>query len=99
MGLPYPLAFADPNTNGARLLGGVDYASAAAGILDETGQHYVIIIVLLLLSHLITLFVLINYICELHFRWYICTGAEVYLEPTSPEFWEHIESIKRNNGC
>ncbi|KAH9726079.1 GDSL esterase/lipase [Citrus sinensis] len=40
MGLPYPLAFADPNTNGARLLGGVDYASAAAGILDETGQHY-----------------------------------------------------------
>lgn len=69
MGLPYPLAFADPNTNGARLLGGVNYASAAAGILDETGQHYVIIIVLLLLlSHLITLFVLINYICELHFR-------------------------------
>ncbi|KAH9781927.1 GDSL esterase/lipase [Citrus sinensis] len=40
MGLPYPLAFADPNTNGARLLGGVNYASAAAGILDETGQHY-----------------------------------------------------------
>ncbi|CAI0556001.1 unnamed protein product [Linum tenue] len=41
LGLPYPPAFADPNTAGARLLGGVNYASAAAGILDETGQHYV----------------------------------------------------------
>ncbi|CAI0556073.1 unnamed protein product [Linum tenue] len=40
LGLPYPPAFADPNTAGARLLGGVNYASAAAGILDETGQHY-----------------------------------------------------------
>ncbi|KAJ4713902.1 GDSL esterase/lipase [Melia azedarach] len=40
LGLPYPLAFADPGTNGVRLLGGVNYASAAAGILDETGQHY-----------------------------------------------------------
>ncbi|XP_057957367.1 GDSL esterase/lipase At1g71250 [Malania oleifera] len=33
-------AFADPNTGGARVLGGVNYASAAAGILDETGRHY-----------------------------------------------------------
>lgn len=41
LGLPYPPAFADPNTNGPRILGGVNYASAAAGILDESGQHYV----------------------------------------------------------
>ncbi|XP_031251411.1 GDSL esterase/lipase At1g71250-like [Pistacia vera] len=40
LGVPYPPAFADPNTNGARILGGVNYASAAAGILDESGQHY-----------------------------------------------------------
>ncbi|RXH85724.1 hypothetical protein DVH24_009545 [Malus domestica] len=40
LGLPYVPAFADPNTKGTRMLGGVNYASAAAGILDETGQHY-----------------------------------------------------------
>jgi len=39
--VPYPPAFADPNTAGPVILGGVNYASAAAGILDETGQHYV----------------------------------------------------------
>ncbi|XP_010252444.1 PREDICTED: GDSL esterase/lipase At1g71250 [Nelumbo nucifera] len=40
LGLPYPPAFADPNTAGPRMLRGVNYASAAAGILDETGRHY-----------------------------------------------------------
>ncbi|KAK8609677.1 hypothetical protein V6N13_093093 [Hibiscus sabdariffa] len=40
LGLPYPSPFADPNTRGVKLLGGVNYASAAAGILDESGQHY-----------------------------------------------------------
>lgn len=41
LGLPYIPAFADPNTVGARILGGVNYASAAAGILEESGRHYV----------------------------------------------------------
>ncbi|XP_048130535.1 GDSL esterase/lipase At1g71250 isoform X2 [Rhodamnia argentea] len=40
LGLPSPPAYADPSTTGAKILGGVNYASAAAGILDETGQHY-----------------------------------------------------------
>ncbi|KAL3528169.1 hypothetical protein ACH5RR_012825 [Cinchona calisaya] len=40
LGIVAPPPFADPSTSGARLLGGVNYASAAAGILDETGQHY-----------------------------------------------------------
>ncbi|XP_004290271.1 PREDICTED: GDSL esterase/lipase At1g71250 [Fragaria vesca subsp. vesca] len=40
LGLPYAPAFADPNTKGNRILRGVNYASAAAGILDETGRHY-----------------------------------------------------------
>ncbi|BFG40438.1 hypothetical protein CerSpe_267120 [Prunus speciosa] len=40
LGLPYVPPFADPNTNGTRILGGVNYASATAGILDETGQHF-----------------------------------------------------------
>ncbi|XP_077231840.1 GDSL esterase/lipase At1g71250-like [Tasmannia lanceolata] len=40
LGLPYPPAFADPSSNGTKILGGVNYASAAGGILDETGQHY-----------------------------------------------------------
>ncbi|EPS71849.1 hypothetical protein M569_02907, partial [Genlisea aurea] len=40
LGLPAPPPFADPTTNGSRIIGGVNYASAAAGILDETGQHY-----------------------------------------------------------
>ncbi|KAB2040980.1 hypothetical protein ES319_D02G117900v1 [Gossypium barbadense] len=40
LGVPYPSPFADPYTAGVKLLGGVNYASAAAGILDESGQHY-----------------------------------------------------------
>ncbi|XP_065869484.1 GDSL esterase/lipase At1g71250 [Euphorbia lathyris] len=40
LGVAYPVAFSDPNTSVARILGGVNYASAAAGILDESGQHY-----------------------------------------------------------
>ncbi|GAV72008.1 Lipase_GDSL domain-containing protein [Cephalotus follicularis] len=40
LGVPYPAPYADPNTVGARMVGGVNYASAAAGILDDTGQHY-----------------------------------------------------------
>ncbi|KAL8482340.1 hypothetical protein ACS0TY_028494 [Phlomoides rotata] len=40
LGLAAPPPFADPATTGARILGGVNYASAAAGILDESGQHY-----------------------------------------------------------
>ncbi|MCL7043118.1 hypothetical protein MKW94_022801 [Papaver nudicaule] len=40
LGIPYVPSFADPTTRGSRLLNGVNYASAAAGILDETGQHY-----------------------------------------------------------
>ncbi|KAK3013963.1 hypothetical protein RJ639_008509 [Escallonia herrerae] len=40
LGLPSPPPFEDPATNGARILGGVNYASAAAGILDNTGLHY-----------------------------------------------------------
>ncbi|KAM3380916.1 GDSL esterase/lipase [Capsicum galapagoense] len=40
LGLAAPPPFADPNTRASRILGGVNYASAAAGILDESGQHY-----------------------------------------------------------
>ncbi|KAG8378567.1 hypothetical protein BUALT_Bualt08G0150300 [Buddleja alternifolia] len=40
LGIASPPPFADPTTTGNRILGGVNYASAAAGILDETGQHY-----------------------------------------------------------
>ncbi|KAK3008574.1 hypothetical protein RJ639_014573 [Escallonia herrerae] len=40
LGLPSPPPFEDPATNGVRILGGVNYASAAAGILDNTGLHY-----------------------------------------------------------
>lgn len=43
LGLPYPPPYADQFTSGSRLLRGVNYASAAGGILDETGQHFVII--------------------------------------------------------
>ncbi|KAF7836386.1 GDSL esterase/lipase [Senna tora] len=40
LGVPDPPAFANPSTVGSRILNGVNYASAAAGILDETGRHY-----------------------------------------------------------
>ncbi|KAF8412021.1 hypothetical protein HHK36_004580 [Tetracentron sinense] len=39
LGLPYLPAYADPLTVGTNILKGVNYASAAAGILDETGQY------------------------------------------------------------
>ncbi|CAH9091864.1 unnamed protein product [Cuscuta epithymum] len=42
LGLPAPPPFADPNSNGNKILGGVNYASAGAGILDETARHLVI---------------------------------------------------------
>ncbi|KAI3777355.1 hypothetical protein L1987_47155 [Smallanthus sonchifolius] len=40
LGIPAPPQFSDPTTAGNRILGGVNYASAAGGILDESGQHY-----------------------------------------------------------
>ncbi|KAL3737038.1 hypothetical protein ACJRO7_025890 [Eucalyptus globulus] len=40
LGLPSPPAYANPSTTGAKVLGGVNYASAAGGILDESGRHY-----------------------------------------------------------
>jgi len=41
LGIPSPPPFADPSTNGSRILNGVNYASAAGGILDESGRNYV----------------------------------------------------------
>jgi len=41
-GVPSPPPYADPSTTGARILNGVNYASAAAGILDESGRNYVL---------------------------------------------------------
>ncbi|KAL0664780.1 hypothetical protein Bca4012_101618 [Brassica carinata] len=40
LGISSPPPFADPTTWGTRILGGVNYASAAGGILDDSGQHY-----------------------------------------------------------
>lgn len=44
LGIPNAQEFANPDTSGDRILNGVNYASAAAGILDETGRHYVCIL-------------------------------------------------------
>ncbi|KAI3761115.1 hypothetical protein L1987_51523 [Smallanthus sonchifolius] len=41
LGIPAPPPFSDPTTAGNRIMGGVNYASAAGGILDESGQQYV----------------------------------------------------------
>ncbi|KVH88061.1 Lipase, GDSL [Cynara cardunculus var. scolymus] len=43
LGIPAPPPFSDPGTAGNRLLGGVNYASASGGILDESGQHYQVV--------------------------------------------------------
>ncbi|XP_038876998.1 GDSL esterase/lipase At1g71250 [Benincasa hispida] len=40
LGIPNAPEFANPDTSGDRIYNGVNYASAAAGILDETGRHY-----------------------------------------------------------
>ncbi|XP_020253773.1 LOW QUALITY PROTEIN: GDSL esterase/lipase At1g71250-like [Asparagus officinalis] len=39
LGLPYLPPYTSPFANGTALLGGVNYASAAGGILDESGQY------------------------------------------------------------
>ncbi|KAL4632830.1 hypothetical protein ACB092_04G079400 [Castanea dentata] len=39
LGLPYLPAFTSTNTTGTNILNGVNYASAGAGILDESGRH------------------------------------------------------------
>ncbi|KAH7670731.1 GDSL lipase/esterase protein [Dioscorea alata] len=39
LGLPYIPAYTTPGLNGTRLINGVNYASAAAGILEETGLY------------------------------------------------------------
>lgn len=41
IGIPNLPAFANPSATGKNILRGVNYASAAAGILDETGQNLV----------------------------------------------------------
>uniref|UniRef100_A0A1D1YV58 GDSL esterase/lipase 7 n=1 Tax=Anthurium amnicola TaxID=1678845 RepID=A0A1D1YV58_9ARAE len=40
LGLPFPPPFLSILPHGEKLLQGTNYASAAAGILDETGKHY-----------------------------------------------------------
>ncbi|KAI9101410.1 hypothetical protein K1719_023892 [Acacia pycnantha] len=40
LGVPAGPAYANPTTRGTAILNGVNYASAAGGILDETGRHY-----------------------------------------------------------
>ncbi|CAH9091479.1 unnamed protein product [Cuscuta europaea] len=39
LGLPLIPAYADPSATGSNILKGINYASASAGILDETGQN------------------------------------------------------------
>jgi len=41
LGLPLITAYLSLTSMGRNILRGVNYASAAAGILDETGRHYV----------------------------------------------------------
>ncbi|KAI4331978.1 hypothetical protein L6164_016921 [Bauhinia variegata] len=40
LSVPSPPAFANPSTTGTNILNGVNYGSAAGGILDESGRHY-----------------------------------------------------------
>ncbi|XP_020590648.1 GDSL esterase/lipase 7 isoform X4 [Phalaenopsis equestris] len=41
LGLPFPVPYLSLHSKTTEILKGVNYASAAAGILDETGRHYV----------------------------------------------------------
>ncbi|XP_020590646.1 GDSL esterase/lipase 7 isoform X2 [Phalaenopsis equestris] len=40
LGLPFPVPYLSLHSKTTEILKGVNYASAAAGILDETGRHY-----------------------------------------------------------
>ncbi|XP_058086431.1 GDSL esterase/lipase At1g71250-like [Magnolia sinica] len=40
LGLPFAPPFSDPSISGVRILQGINYASGASGILDETGQQF-----------------------------------------------------------
>jgi len=41
MGLPFPPAYLNPKSKGPLILQGLNYASAAGGILDSTGYNYI----------------------------------------------------------
>ena len=41
MGVPYPPSYLNPRSRGPAILQGLNYASAAAGILDSTGFNFV----------------------------------------------------------
>lgn len=44
LGVPSPPPFLDPSSVGSKILNGVNYASASSGILDDSGRHYVLYI-------------------------------------------------------
>lgn len=50
LGIPYLPPYASPDLNDSRLIYGVNYASAAGGILDESGRYLVSSLLLLSLS-------------------------------------------------
>ena len=41
IGLPYPPPYLAPTSHGKAILQGVNYASGAGGLLDESGANYV----------------------------------------------------------
>ena len=55
LGVPSPPPFADPSTVGRRILDGVNFASANGGILLESGRHYVLYTLVLIIVHLLLL--------------------------------------------
>jgi len=61
LGVSSPPPFADPSTTGSRILNGVNYASAASGILDESGRNYVLYHTCFLLHHITTISIQIKF--------------------------------------
>ena len=64
LGLPYLPAFTDTLVDGKNVSRGVNYASAAAGILDETGQNLVITMLDFFFFGIIDQLIYVSFFCN-----------------------------------
>lgn len=92
LGIPSPPPFADPTTSGNRILQGVNHASAAAGILDESGYNYVFFLSL-------SSFFVIRYDSVKWDRGMMvwCAGCKIQPEPANGESRDYTKPTENDD--
>lgn len=75
LGLPFVPAYLAPTTKGKKVMDGVNYASAAGGILDDTGRNYVSDIEHRWVAQLIFVPSFVKYFWHSECSLFLCTGS------------------------